>query len=161
MNEPRPVKHKANESTLKLELVASDSPCLRTVCAPVPADPAAIAELVAPYIYPMKDILRAKRALGLAAPQVGIMRRFFLMVGKEGGCHLVINPAILKRSGLKVEVPEGCLSFPGRQTFVERDTTILVEWTTSMGERRTLTLKNQPAYTFQHELDHLDGKCIF
>lgn len=139
-------------------LVPSWAPVLRQVAALVPLD--RIDELVMPHIYPMKALMRAHQAVGIAAPQVGISLRFFLMQ-MDGAARIVINPRIARRWGQVARLEEGCISFPGFKGMTLRHMHILVEWNTSAGERRKLELQGRNAQIFQHEFDHLDGTLIF
>jgi peptide deformylase len=139
-----------------IPLVPADSAILRTPATEVTN----IDEQVVPHIYPMKATMRKHSGAGLAAPQVGVPFRFFLF--EMNGCRLVINPKIFSKGGARVMRYEGCLSFPGRDAIlVPRWEIILVEWQTSAGEKRTMRLRGKAAQVFQHQLDHLDGICIF
>lgn len=149
-------------SSPTLQLVAADAPILREKALAVPNNVEAIDQHVMPHIYPMRDIMRKAGGIGLAAPQVGIGLRFFLMVdAKNDGVHIVINPVIQQRFGLRTSKEEGCLSFPGRSTFVPRWQKILLEWRKSNGTKAVQWFTGRDARVIQHETDHLDGICIF
>lgn len=144
-----------------VRLVDASAPILREKAADVPLDK--IDDLVAPLLYPMKEIMRKHGGIGLAAPQVGVGLRFFLMEDFEHRkVHVAINPVIHQRHGIRVQGLEGCLSFPDRgDTPVPRWTKILLEWRTTAGEKRVMWFKGRDARVIQHETDHLDGICIF
>lgn len=145
-------------------MVAADAPILREKAQAVPLDE--INELVVPHIYPMRDRMRSGVAdmpagVGLAAPQIGVPYRFFLMLD-EGRVAVVINPVIHKFLGERRSAEEGCLSFPGRgQVMVPRWSKILLEWRRSDGQKRVQYFRGMAARIIQHETDHLDGICIF
>lgn len=143
-----------------ITLVPSTAAILREKAAEVPLDK--IDDLVVPYIYPMRDIMRGGQGIGLAAPQVGVGLRFFLMVDQaRGKVHVAINPVIHQRQGLRISKEEGCLSFPGRINFVPRWQKILLEWRMTNGDKRVMWFSGRDARVIQHETDHLDGICIF
>jgi peptide deformylase len=103
--------------------------------------------------------------IGLAAPQVGIPLRFFVVDGQvideSPGYRVVINPA-LEAEGCTGEgvSSEGCLSLPGLKFDVRRFTQLTVTFTELDGQQTTLTLTGDAARVFQHEMDHLAGKLI-
>ena len=94
--------------------------------------------------------------VGLAAPQVGISLRMFVMDYGEGPIK-VINPEILEKSEEKVIEEEGCLSLPEIFEDVERHVWIKVKFQNEEGKWTEMELKDYPARVFQHEYDHLDG----
>lgn len=102
---------------------------------------------------------------GLAAPQIGVMLRLFVMdVGwKEGEMQpmVCINPEITSVTGPEVSGPEGCLSMPGVTVDVIRPSEIELVCTDMTGVRQTHVLNGFAAICAQHELDHLDGKMHF
>jgi peptide deformylase len=114
---------------------------------------------VAPYWRRMGGIVNDKRALGLAAPQVGVSRRFF--VWNTPFTSVVVNPAILARPGLPESLHEGCLSFPGQRVAKVRPSTITAQWSDERGVTYHRTLYGIQARVFQHECDHLDGVNLF
>lgn len=99
---------------------------------------------------------RAHRAIGLAANQVGIKARMFVMgdVTMEFTC---INPEILEHSELPIKTTEGCLSFPNLYLKVERPAEIKVRYIDENLEVKENTFRGTLAKCFQHELDHLNG----
>lgn len=93
--------------------------------------------------------------VGLAAPQVGILKRIIVIDDGSGPLKLV-NPIILKQSGKQTEV-EGCLSVPGVYGEVERPHYVKVEAMDTSGKRVILEKEGFPAIILSHEIDHLDG----
>jgi peptide deformylase len=102
---------------------------------------------------------------GLAAPQVGVMQRVFVMDltwKTDAAVPLVfINPVILWRSDVVAQMFEGCLSIPGQMIPVTRAQAILLEWSDLTGARQTKRLAGMAAICAQHEIDHLDGIVTF
>lgn len=99
--------------------------------------------------------------VGLAAPQVGISRRFFLMVNKDTRKVMFCFDPKLGRHGKDIVfADEGCLSCPGAIVSVPRWKIIDVEYTNEHGKLVRETLRGFNARVFQHECDHLDGLLI-
>ena len=98
--------------------------------------------------------------VGLAAPQVGVLRRAIVVdlsmeEGGEGPFKL-INPVIVKRSGEQI-CREGCLSVPGKLGDVIRPKKVVVEALNEKGEKVVIKAQDLLAVVFSHEIDHLDG----
>ena len=94
--------------------------------------------------------------MGLAAPQVGLSKRLFVMdVG--GQIRTCFNPEIVWASPEQTEMVEGCLSFAGRSCIISRPVAISVRYQNYRGDWYTERLDGLMARCFQHELDHLDG----
>lgn len=102
----------------------------------------------------MYDTMYKEEGCGLAAPQVGILRR--VIVVDCGEKIEMVNPVILSSSG-EVGMNEGCLSVPGRNGYVLRAKKIKVSFQTRTGEKKTKTFYDFEARALQHEIDHLDG----
>lgn len=127
--------------------------------------PAAPVEAITPAIErlarDMFETLYAARGRGLAAPQVGVLQRLFVMdTGwKEGhpAPLVCINPVILWRSSVTATGEEGCLSIPGPTLPVRRPQAIRMAWTGLDGARHEARLAGFAAICAQHEADHLDG----
>lgn len=97
------------------------------------------------------------RGIGIAAPQVGVLRRVFIVdVGDEHGLIEFINPEITRREGTQV-YSEGCLSVPGKTAEVERPAEITVKALDRYGKEFTLDADGLLAVCICHEYDHLDG----
>lgn len=103
----------------------------------------------------MAETMRNANGVGLAAPQVGILRRVVVIDIGEGLIELV-NPKIIAFSG-EQEGSEGCLSFPGQWGIVKRPNYVKVKAQDRNGEDFTIEGKELLARAFCHELDHLDG----
>lgn len=99
------------------------------------------------------------QGLGLAAPQIGLMHRAFV-VGQDNRYEVMFNPIILSHGVEKKKETEGCLSFPGLFVDVERPNTIQVTWYNSKNQQFTHTFTGLTARIIQHELDHLNGKLM-
>lgn len=109
----------------------------------------------------MIHLMRDARGVGLAANQVGILRRVFVIQADEDEePRALVNPVIVERSDELDEDDEGCLSMQGVVVPVERAVSIRVEARDADGNPVTLELEGLPARVAQHELDHLDGVLI-
>ena len=116
-----------------------------------------LAQLVERMIHLMQDA----RGVGLAANQVGILRRVFVIQADEDEePRALVNPVIVESSGELDEDDEGCLSMQGVVVPVERPVRVRVEAKDEHGNDVTLELEGLPARVAQHELDHLDGVLI-
>lgn len=103
------------------------------------------------------ETMMAHDAIGLAANQVGMPHRVFVMMFDANQPIACFNPEILNHIGEETAMPEGCLSFPGLELKVKRPPTIQVRYTDAMGATGTQTMTGLAARIFQHELDHLNG----
>ena len=103
----------------------------------------------------MLDTLHDRDGVGLAAPQIGVLRRVAIVEHEEEYYEL-INPVIIASEGTQV-CDEGCLSIPGYHGDVERPMKITVEALDRNGESFTVEAEEYLASVFCHELDHLDG----
>ena len=128
-----------------------DDPCLYKVCRPVEKFDARLNDL----IDDMFDTMDAANGAGLAAPQVGVLRRVVVVDAGEGRFELV-NPRVILAEGAQGGY-EGCLSFPGQSGYVERADHVIVEAQDRKGETHTYDTNDFFARAMQHELDHLDG----
>ena len=134
-------------------IVKQGDGCLEKVCRPVTEFNARLHTL----LDDMRETLAAADGAGLAAPQVGVLRRAAIIVDGEGGYLELINPEILEQQGSQ-EGAEGCLSVPGRYGMVERPQKITIQCQDRNGERRRLELEDFLARAACHETDHLEGK---
>ena len=103
----------------------------------------------------MADTMYKAEGVGLAAPQVGILRRVVVIDVGDGLIEL-INPEIIESEGEEIGV-EGCLSVPGRRGTVKRPTKVVVRALDKKGREIELTAEGFLARAVCHELDHLDG----
>ena len=103
----------------------------------------------------MAETMYKNEGVGLAAPQVGVLRRIVVIDIGEGLLEL-INPEIVQTEGSKIDV-EGCLSIPGKRGTVERPTKVVVNAINRKGKTIQVTGEGLLAVALCHELDHLDG----
>ncbi|MBP0972073.1 MAG: peptide deformylase [Oscillospiraceae bacterium] len=114
-------------------------------------------EKLAQLLDDMGDTLKKAGGVGLAAPQVGILRRVFIMMLEEDGEIIeAINPEIIKTSGQQRDV-EGCLSVPNQWGYVTRPKTVVLRAFDRNGQEYEMKLKELGARCACHENDHLDG----
>lgn len=105
----------------------------------------------------MLETMRHDHGVGLAAPQVGILKRLFVMnVDDETGDHVIVNPRIIRSEGEQHE-NEGCLSLPGLYARVSRPAKVLLEYENLEGETQQMEGEGLKAICICHENDHLDG----
>ena len=105
----------------------------------------------------MADTMYKAEGVGLAAPQVGILRRVVVIdVGDEHGLIELINPEIIATEG-EQEGSEGCLSAPGRRGYVKRPNKVTVKAQDRKGKPFEITGEGLLARAFCHEIDHLNG----
>lgn len=93
---------------------------------------------------------------GLAAVQVGVLRRLFIVIDEQGKLYELINPEIVSVSGEQDEL-EGCLSLPGKWGYVKRPEKVTIKALDRHGKMRTYSGEGLLARAFCHENDHLDG----
>lgn len=103
----------------------------------------------------MAETMYAADGVGLAAPQVGILRRYCVIDVGEGIVELV-NPVITETEGEQID-QEGCLSFPGEYGDVRRPAKVTVRAQDRFGNNITVTGEGLMARALCHEIDHLDG----
>ena len=137
----------------KLKIVKVGDVTLRKVCRPVDA----ITPRIITLLNDMTETMRAADGVGLAAPQVGVLRRIVVIETPDDGLIELINPKIIAYSG-EQEGEEGCLSVPGRWGIVKRPMHVTVRAMNRKGEVVDITGSGLLARAFCHELDHLDGK---
>ena len=111
----------------------------------------------------MRETLLEANGLGLAAPQVGVLRRAVLIIdtdiesdGFEGQIVELINPEFIARSGSE-EASEGCLSLPGVYGIVKRPVMVKIKAQDRFGNEFEMLAKNLTARAICHEIDHLNG----
>jgi peptide deformylase len=109
----------------------------------------------------MTQLMRDASGVGLAATQIGIIRRVFVFqTDPEADPVAVVNPVVVERSDETAVEDEGCLSLQGVQMPVERPISIRIEGRDLEGGELPLDLTDHAARVVQHELDHLDGVLI-
>ena len=108
----------------------------------------------------MRELMLDANGVGLAATQVGVLRRVFVFSPEEDRVYALVNPEIVRRSD-EVDVDdEGCLSIQGVTVPVERATTVRLEGRDENGKQVGYDLEGMGARVAQHEFDHLDGKLM-
>jgi len=129
-------------------------PILRRTALPV----AEVGKSVRALLRGMARIMYNRNGMGLAAPQIGVMKRLIIADTGEGLLSL-INPEILDRRG-EAFLLEGCLSLPTVGVKVTRNESIVVRGIDTAGREVTRDLSGLMAWVIQHEIDHLDGVLI-
>ena len=139
-----------------LPILQWPDPRLRVRCTQASVDDASLR--LAPD---MLDTMYAAKGRGLAAPQVGVLTRIFVMDATwktaERRPEIFLNPEILWRSATTALGPEGCLSIPHVLAQISRATELILRWTTPDGAIAAAKLVGFRAICAQHEIDHLDG----
>ena len=136
----------------KLQIRKVGDEALRKVCRPVDT----ISPRVLTLLDDMIETMRAADGVGLAAPQVGVLRRIVVVEVEPGKVYELINPKIIAYSG-EQDGQEGCLSVPGQWGMVKRPMNVTVRAMNRHGETVEITGSEMLARCFCHELDHLDG----
>lgn len=136
----------------KLNIVKEGDPILRKKSRPITV----IDERIKQLAVDMLETMRAANGCGLAAVQVGKLRRIVVVEVEENKPFIMINPEIIKREGRQQET-EGCLSLPGKWGVTDRPMTVTVRASGLDGKEYTVTGSGLAARAFCHEIDHLDG----
>lgn len=140
-------------------IVLDGDPVLTKKCRPVTEFNSRLWQL----LDDMKETLADAQGLGLAAPQVGILRRLCIVAEEKEDGSLeyfeLINPVITKKEGA-VTLYEGCLSIPGRNGAIERPQNVTVTAQDRSGKVFTMDGQDMLARAICHETDHLDGITI-
>ena len=109
----------------------------------------------------MRNLMQDARGVGIAATQVGVLRRVLVFQrDEEEPPTALVNPAIVERSEEAETDDEGCLSLQGVLVPVERSVRVTIEGRDERGRPARFELEELPSRVAQHELDHLDGKLI-
>ncbi len=141
-------------------IVVYPDPRLKAVCEPI----AAIDDGVRQLAVDLRDTLEGLVGTGIAAPQIGVLRRVVYLDSSRSpkyadhsrGPLTLLNPVIVERSGTK-RFREGCLSLPDFTATVKRAKRVTVEALALDGQPLRLEVEGFEAILLQHELDHLDG----
>ncbi|MEG0830414.1 MAG: peptide deformylase [Anaerovoracaceae bacterium] len=104
----------------------------------------------------MVETMRQADGVGLASPQVGIMRRMIVAEPEQGTVYKMVNPEIIKMEG-EQESEEGCLSVPGYTGSVKRPATIEIKYLDENGKQQQKIFEDFEAVVACHEFDHLEG----
>lgn len=136
-----------------LNIIKFGDPLLRKTSRPVET----ITPRIITLLEDMKDTMREAQGCGLAAVQVGVLRRVVVIEVVEGEVIELINPRIIAYSG-EQENAEGCLSFPGNYGLCKRPAHVTVRAMDRYGKTFDITGDGLLARALCHECDHLDGK---
>ena len=136
-----------------LKIIKFGDPMLRKVSRPIEE----ITPRICTLIDDMIDTMRAAGGCGLAAVQVGVLRRVVVIEIEDGKVYELINPKIVAYAG-EQEENEGCLSNPGEYGITKRPRAVTVRATDLNGKEYDLTGQDLLARAICHECDHLDGK---
>lgn len=139
----------------KLKIRKAGDEILRKVCRPVEE----ITPRILTLLDDMTETMRAADGCGLAAPQVGVLRRIAVVEVEEGNVIELINPRIIAIAGEQQE-SEGCLSIPGRYGITRRPKHVTVRALNRKGEIFEVSGSDLLARAFCHEIDHLDGRLF-
>lgn len=134
------------------KILTDEDPALHKKCHPVTAFDQKLWAL----LDDMKETLAESNGVGLAAPQIGILRRAVIVVDDEGEMLELINPEIIAQDGEQTGF-EGCLSVPGRWGVVTRPMYATVRAQDRNGDWYEVSGEEMVARCFCHELEHLDG----
>lgn len=134
------------------EILTDKDPALHKKCHPVTQFDEKLADL----LDDLKETLAAANGAGLAAPQIGILRRVVIVVDEEDRMLELVNPEILSQSG-EQDGLEGCLSVPGMWGYVLRPMKVKVRAQDRKGNWFEVKGEEMVARCFCHEIEHLDG----
>lgn len=147
---------------MNVELKYYGDPVLRQDCAPVEQFDTQLAEVA----DAMVETMFRERGIGLAAPQVGIMKRLIVAMEMkdidDGDADPIalVNPEVLERSKATWEYEEGCLSIPGVVSRVVRSEEVVVRYQDLEGNEHTISANGMFARILLHEIDHLNGRLF-
>lgn len=141
------------------QILKDDNPLLREVSRPADTGLAHHRTIGRRLLATVKE----KKALGIAAPQVGLLQRIIVVdttASQAPGIELIMfNPEIISSEGSKKNT-EGCLSLPGKSVVVKRKKRIKVRYQDIEGNEIVQEFRNLQAIVVQHEIDHLNGKLM-
>jgi peptide deformylase len=155
-NEELDAEHEARRQLALAQIRQYPDPVLRMQAPAVEQFDDDLKRLVTRMVELMKDA----NGVGLAATQVGVLRRLFVFVPEEDEVAVVVNPQIVSRGEETDTDDEGCLSIQGITVPVERALSVRIEGVDELGNDVGFDLEGTPARIVQHELDHLDGKLM-
>lgn len=135
-----------------VERDGADSETLHKKCRPVDE----VNDRIRVMLDDMVETMRQAGGVGLAAPQVGILRRIFVAEPEPDEVYYFVNPEIVKTEGSQ-ESQEGCLSVPGYIGIVDRPESITIRGLDRDGNPQEFEFEGFPATVMCHEYDHLDG----
>jgi peptide deformylase len=155
-NEELDAEHEARRQLALAQIRQYPDPVLRMQAPPVEQFDDDLKRLVTR----MAELMRDANGVGLAATQVGVLRRLFVFVPEEDEVAVLVNPEIVSHGEEKETDDEGCLSIQGITVPVERALSVRIEGVDESGNDVAFDLEGTPARIVQHELDHLDGKLM-
>lgn len=135
-----------------LEIEEYGEPVLREKALPVKEITPEILNL----IKDMAETMYTDSGAGLAAPQVGVLKRIIVIDEDKEGLMVLVNPEIIKSEGEVID-EEGCLSIPGIYSDVKRSSKVTVKALNENGDQIEITKEGLTARALQHEIDHLNG----
>jgi peptide deformylase len=146
----------------KLDIVLHPDPILRKICEPV----AEVTPQIKQLMDDMLETMYAAPGIGLAAPQVGVLKRVIVMDleakdDKPGRPIKMVNPEIISFSAEQTLLEEGCLSLPEMNCDVIRPEKVTAKYLDENGVEQTIEADGLLAKCIQHEVDHLNGRLIF
>jgi peptide deformylase len=137
---------------MAIRLIRKDGdPVLRSLAKPVPE----ITRHITKLLDDLRDTMYDAKGIGLAAPQIGILKRV-IVVDIGTGLIELVNPEIISKEGTQLGT-EGCLSIPGVKGEVIRANKVEVHGLDRQGEQVVIQAEGLLARCLQHEIDHLDG----
>ena len=134
------------------KIVKEGDEILRKKCRPVDQ----VTDRTRMILQDMIDTMREAEGVGLAAPQVGILRRMFVAEPIQGEVYCFVNPEIVSKEG-KQECQEACLSVQGRYGLVDRPEKVKIRGLDMEGKLQEYEFEGFHANVICHEYDHLDG----
>lgn len=129
-----------------------NDPVLRKV-----SDPVLEGEDISGLLQDMYDVMLAEKGIGIAANQVGVAKRVFIL-REDDHFRVYINPEILSSSEEMIDFSgEGCLSIPGTNATTKRHKTVTLKWKDEIGRINEMEFTGIKSVAIQHEIDHLNG----
>ncbi|MBR0497306.1 MAG: peptide deformylase [Treponema sp.] len=123
----------------------------------VPVQPEEINDSLRETFNEMFETMLAADGVGLAAPQIGDSRRYFVIISDDEVRRVFVNPQIVLTSNDLCDYEEGCLSLPGFNENIKRPSKVTVQALNENGKPFTLNAEGLLARIIQHEYDHLEG----
>jgi len=137
------------------KIIKEPNPLLHQPAKEIPPEEI-LSDEIQTLIDDMLETCKSADGVGLAGPQIAIMKRIAI-VHTNQGLQAIINPVIVKRSLRTVSSEEGCLSIPGVFGMVKRHRKVTVETLDRNGKKNEIEANGLTSIVLQHEIDHLDG----
>ena len=147
---------KQGENYMIRDLVYFNNPILKTVCDDVDVENDDIKQ----DVIDMIDTMKRYKGCGLSASQIGITKRFAIIELEDGDILTIINPIIRNMSDKMINGKEGCLSYPKISKNIKRAEWIVIEYTDIHGFKIITLFEGLEARIIQHEMNHMDGRCL-